>query len=109
MAGIRSGLAAKTINLESRELYTHYYGHALNLAVQDTLKNIKVMEKCLETVHEITKLIKQSPKRDSIFKNIKHDVLKDGPGMHLLCPTRWTVRAESLTSVSENYITLQQT
>ena len=28
MAGIRSGLAAKIINLESRALYTHCYGHA---------------------------------------------------------------------------------
>ena len=99
MAGIRSGLAAKIINLESRALYTHCYGHALNLAVQDMLKNIKVMERCLETVHKITKLIKQSPKRDSIIKNIKHDASNDGQGMRLLCPTRWTIRAKSLTSV----------
>ena len=42
MAGIRSGLAAKIFNLESRALYTHCYGHALNLAVQDMLKSIKV-------------------------------------------------------------------
>ena len=42
------------------------------------------MEKCLETVHEITKLIKQSPKRDSIFKHIKHDVSNDGPEICLL-------------------------
>ena len=86
MAGIRSGLAAKIINLESSALYTHCYGHALNLA-EDMLKYIKVMERCLETVHEITKLIKQSPKRDSIFKNMKHDDSNDGQGMRLLCPT----------------------
>jgi hypothetical protein len=79
------------------------------LDVQDMLKSIKVMEKCLETVHEITKLIKQSPICDSIFKNIKHDVSNDGPGIRLLCPTRWTVRAESRTPVSENFITLQKT
>ena len=41
MARIRSGLAAKIINLESRALYTHFYGHALNLAVQDMLKALK--------------------------------------------------------------------
>ena len=37
MVGIRSGLAAKIITLESRALYTHCYGHALNLGVQDML------------------------------------------------------------------------
>ena len=57
------------------------------------------MERCLETVHEITKLIKLSPKRDSIIKNIKHDASNDGQGMRLLCPTQWTIRAKSLTSV----------
>ena len=35
MAGIRSGLTAKIINLESRALYNHCYRHTLNLAVQD--------------------------------------------------------------------------
>ena len=70
MAGIRSGLAAKIINLESRALYTHCYGHALNLTVQHTLKTIKVIEKCLETVHEITKLIKQSRLNVTLF--LKH-------------------------------------
>ena len=30
-------------------------------------------------------------------------------GIRLLCPTRWTVRAEALPSIAENYNTLQLT
>lgn len=104
MSGIRTGVATRINALESKALYTHCYGHALNLAVQDTLKSIKVMEHCLETVHEITKLVKKSPNRDAIFKHIKDEISGDAvPGIRLLCPTRWTVRAEALSSISENY------
>ena len=63
MSGSRSGVATRITNLESRAPYTHCYGHALNLAIQDTVKGVKVME---DTVYEITKLIKKSPKRDVI-------------------------------------------
>ena len=32
-----------------------------------------------------------------------------GPGLHVLCPTHWTVRAESLSSIESNYTVLQST
>ena len=65
------------------------------------------MADTLETVHEITKLIKKSPKRESIFKAIKNldEIITTGSiGIRLLCPTRWTVRTEALTSIAENYV-----
>ena len=62
------------------------------------------MEQCLEIVHEITKLVKKSPNRDAIFKHIKDEISGDAvPGIRLLCPIRWTVRAEAFSSISENY------
>ena len=109
MSGSRSGVATRITNLESRAPYTHCYGHALNLAIQDTVKGVKVMEDTLDTVYEITKLIKKSPKRDVIFQKFKNDVASGSPGIRILCPTRWTVRAEALTSISENYSVLQLT
>ena len=63
----------------------------------------------LDTVYEITKLIKKSPKRETIFKKVKEDVTTGSPGIRILCPTRWTVRAEALSSISENYEALQLT
>ena len=68
-----------------------------------SLKSIKVIEQCLEIVHEITKLVKKSPNRDAIFKHIKDEISGDAvTGTRLLCPTRWTVRAEAFSSISEN-------
>ena len=48
-----------------RTLYTHWFGHALNLAAQDA--GVKIMADNLETVHEILSSLKIS----SIFKAIK--------------------------------------
>lgn len=102
MSGAKSGVATKLIGLEPSALYTHGFGHALNPATQDALKGIK---DTLDTVYEITKLIK----RDSIFQKFKDDVTIGSPGVHVLCPTRWTVRTEALTSIAENYHALQLT
>ena len=103
MSGSKSGVSTRILDLEPRALYTHCYGHALNLATQDALKGIKVMKDVLDTVYEITKLIKKSPKRDSIFKKYKDNISTDSPGICILCPTCWTVRAEALASIAENY------
>jgi len=40
---------------------------------------------------------------------VKDDVTTGSPGIRILCPTRWTVRAEALSSISENYEALQLT
>ncbi len=111
MSGRRSGVSTQIAGIEPRALYTHCYGHALNLAIQDAIKGVKIMADALETVYEITKLIKKSPKRQSIFKAIKNleEVTTGSIGIRILCPTRWTVRAEALASITENYNTLQLT
>ena len=84
------------LDLKSRALYTHCYGHALNPATQDALKGIKVM---LDTLDSF-KLIKKSPKRKSIFKKYKDDISTDFPGIRVLCPTHWTVRAKACISIN---------
>ena len=48
MSGVRSGVATKLSAIELRALYTHCYGHALNLATQGTLKGIKILGDTLE-------------------------------------------------------------
>ena len=44
MSGPRSGIAKKISDLESRAVYTHCYGHSLNLAWMDTIKSSRVMQ-----------------------------------------------------------------
>ena len=89
-------------------MFTHCYGHALNLSVSDTVKQSVAMRDCLDTCYEIIKLIKFSPMRDARLKSIKEETGSDAPSIGTLCPTRWTVRAESLASIMGNYHELQQ-
>ena len=84
-------------------MFTHCYGHSLNLAVGDTVTQSKVMKSTLEMVNEISKLIKKSPKRDELFQRLKQGIAQGTPGFRVFCPTRWTVRAASLQSVLNNY------
>ena len=51
-----------------REPYTHYYGHALNLACGDAIKNCELMKNALDTSYELIKLIKKNPRCDAVFK-----------------------------------------
>ncbi len=59
-------------------------------------------------IFEVTKLIKYSSKRDTLFQHLKESISPDGPGFRALCPTRWTVRAASFKSVIDNYTVLQE-
>ena len=108
MSGLRSGVATRIQQMESRAIYTHCYGHSLNLAAGDTIKSSTVMKKALDITLEMSKLIKFSPKRDALFQNLKVELQPECPGMRVLCPTRWTVRADSLKSVLDNYSALQE-
>ena len=108
MAGARGGVAAKIQQLEPRAVFTHCYGHALNLSVSDTVKQSVAMRDCLDTCYEIIKLIKFSPMRDARLKSMKEETGSDAPSIRTLCPTRWTVRAQSLASIIGNYQELQQ-
>lgn len=99
MAGKKSGVATRIQQEEPRAIFTHCYGHALNLSVGDTIKSCKVMKNSLDTCFELIKLIKWSPKRDGMLARLKEEVGDTTPNVRTLCPTRWTVRANSLSSV----------
>ena len=113
MSGSRSGVAIRIMEEECRAVYTHCYGHSLNLAASDAIKSSKIMKDALETTHEITKLIKFSPKREAIFRAFKqeNDLESNSSsiGIRVLCPTRWTVRADSLFGILENHSALMHT
>ena len=64
------------------------------------------MSDTLDHCLEICKLIKFSPRRDSLFSKNKNEMTPLIPGLRKLCPTRSTVRAASLQSIRENYTAL---
>ena len=67
MSGAKSGVSTRLSAAEPRAVFTHCYGHSLNLACVDTIKRCKLMQDALDTTREITKLIKRSPARNAIF------------------------------------------
>ena len=108
MSGVRNGVATQIQEDEPRAIYTHCYGHSLNLAASDTIRKCKVMKAALETTFEITKLVKYSPRRERLFEEIKDEIAPGSPGVRVLCPTRWTVRADSMMSIIQNYNVLNE-
>lgn len=104
------GVAAQVQKLEPRAIYTHCYGHSLTLAAGDTIKRCTVLKKALDIIYEMSKLIKYrmySPKMDAMFSKLKDELQPECPGIRALCPTRWTVQADSLKSVLDNNTVLQ--
>ncbi|XP_052268522.1 zinc finger MYM-type protein 1-like [Dreissena polymorpha] len=107
MTGAKRGVATNILAKEEQAVFKHCYGHELNLAVGDCVRQCKFLHDTLDTVHEVSKLIKYSPKRDSTLQTLKVEMSPNTPGSRVLCPTRWTVRAASLQSVLDNYTVLQ--
>ena len=67
MRGIKNGASNKILSENLKEFFTHCFGHALNLAVGDMVKNVRFLKDSMDTTCEISNLIKKSPKRDAIL------------------------------------------
>ena len=66
------------------------------------------VKKMLDTVQEIAKLVNYSPRRQDLFEKLKEEIAAPGcPGIRVLCPTRWTVKADSMNSIINNYGVLE--
>ena len=107
MTGRRNGVVTQIQDEEPRALFTYCYGHSLNLAASDTIMGCKVLKSALETMHGLVKLIKYSPRRETLFREVKGELGEGNLGLRVLCPTRWTVRADSMASDISNYPILQ--
>lgn len=71
MAGEKTGVATQIKTINGKCLYTHCYGHALNLAVADAIKSVQCISDSLDTVREIGKLVKKSPQRNTKLDKIR--------------------------------------
>ena len=45
----------------------------------------------------------KSPAHDAILTRLKDEVDSGSPGIRILCPTRWTLRADALQSIVSNF------
>ena len=67
MQGIRKGVAIQIQSENLAALPVHCFVHSLNLCLQDAGRQIPLLRDALDTVREIGKLIKNSPKRSPLF------------------------------------------
>ena len=65
MAGVKNGVATKIKLMNEAALYTHCYGHALNLAVNDCIRNTKDLNDVWFMLKKTCNLVKKSPSRES--------------------------------------------
>ena len=72
------------------------------------VKNVQFLRDSMDTTYKISNLIKKSRKRDVMLQKIRKDKSLEYPRIRVLCPTRWTVTAESMKSILDNWVALQQ-
>ncbi|XP_046862561.1 zinc finger MYM-type protein 1-like [Xenia sp. Carnegie-2017] len=90
MAGGRSGVAARISSENPHALYIHCGNHSLDLALRDCVKESWIISDTLKAQYQhIAKEIEDSGTQ---YENL-----------HLLCPTRWTVRTKAISAVLHNY------
>ena len=55
----------QTLNQMNQEPSSHTATYTINLAASDSMKTSRIVKDVLETTHEITRLVKYSPKREA--------------------------------------------
>ena len=103
MAGVKNGVAAKIKLLNDAALYTHSYSHALNLAMNDCIRNTKDLNDSWVMLKEICNLVKKSPSRECKIRDIREKTKNQNKGIRVFCPTRWTIHGETCASVFSNH------
>ena len=114
MSGIRSGVQALVKKECDRALYVHCLAHSLNLSVQEVSRSIDLVRNVLNLIFELGKLIKFSPKRNTLFNTLSKQLAINsgeavGMSLRTLCPTRCTVRHTAIESILRNYESLKAT
>ena len=69
MQGKRNGVATKIHKDIPAAIAVHCFAHSLNLCLQDAGRKLVFLRNALDTVKEIAKLIKFSPKRSHLFSD----------------------------------------
>ena len=101
MSGKEKGLAARMKECAPMVIYVHCYGHLLNLALQDTMKEVVPLHNALGTIQSLYNFLEASPKRHAFFGDIKVEHEHLPLTLKSLSITRWSCRWEAVKSVHE--------
>ena len=95
----------------SREQYTFSAWFLISTlqAAQDTCRSVKIIADVFDVVLELSKMLKYSTstKKTAMLLKLKLELAPEILGVNPLCPTRWTVRAQSLRYIRCNNNVIQ--
>ena len=107
-----TGVSTKISAEQPKAIVMHCQGHSLSLAVNSLTKDCKILQDIMETIVEICVLVKYSPKREKMLGKMTDNIEgkfdegttnQQASKLDKLCVTIWTVRAECLRKIKENY------
>ena len=109
MQGIQKGVATQIRSENPAALPVHCFAHSLNLCLQDAGRQIPLLRYALDTVREIGKLIKNSPKRSHLFnQKLIEAESESAVTVKSLSITRWTARTSAIEAVIKDYSILME-
>lgn len=109
MQGKRTGVATRLREEQPAAIPVHCFTHCLNLCLQDASRKLVYVRDALDTVREIGKLIRYSPKRLHLFSTSLQSSEEGGVMVKMLCPTRWTARTAAIHAILTDYNLLIET
>lgn len=108
MSGCINGVQKLINQKQPSSTYVHCCNHALDLALQEAAREVKLIRDTLQTARDGANIIRESSKRQAIFESLALDVGSDND-MHgnsrlqTMCPTRWCVRSTAIRAFTRNY------
>ena len=84
MSGSKAGVANQILEEQPKAIFTHCYGHSLNLACSDTIRQSQVIRNAFDTAHEKVNLVKKYPCREALLGRLKEELALPSPGIRLV-------------------------
>ena len=101
MAGAKSGVAKRFLDIVPYAVFVHCYAHKLNLALQDATNQIKCVSDVLLIIQNVSVFVERSAKRHALFEHLQGDEKKRT--LQNFCATRWSSRYLALKSFVSLY------
>jgi len=112
MTGKKSGVSTQIPAIKQPAVAIHCQGDFLSLSVKSMTKECDILHDIMSVVGKICILVKFSPKRENLLGNIDSNIEREDSEMFetlkKLSTMRWTVPAECMKRVIDNYESLLQ-
>jgi hypothetical protein len=107
-SGQTKGVGIRLQEMERRIITSHCHMHCVNLAVQETVKEVPLLRNFMTLVGDLINFIRDSPKRLEIVQKVATSL--ECPQAHVrpLCPTRFTVKYRALEGMDKQLSVLKE-